>query len=383
MSGTIERYGKGWRYRAHVGLDPATGKRRWATKGAFPTEKAARTALHKVLCEADDGLVVPRSKLTVGGYLAEWMDGAEADLKPTTAASYRRAVGKLTSKLGHVKVQELTPLVIERTYRQLLADGLAPKTVRNTHTVLRRALADAERLGLVIRNAAASARPPSVPHHEQATWTAEELTVFLGSVVDHRLFASFVLSATTGLRRGELLGLRWRDLDLDAGGISVVHTITTVNGRAVDSSTKTNKSRRRIALDMATIEALHRHRRLQERERQNAGGAWKETGLVFTREDGTAVHPDRYTHWFADLVEKSGVPSIRLHDLRHTHATMALAAGVHPKIVSERLGHATVGITLDLYSHVSMSLDAAAAEQVASLIDVPRPSAEPAEAGKA
>ena len=371
MAGTVERYGRGWRYRADVGIDPGTGKRRWATKGGFASQKAARTALNKVLSAADEGMVVTRSSTLLGDYLDEWMDGAESSLKQTTAFGYRRAIDKLKATLGHVRLQDLTPLGIERAYRQLIASGLAAKTVRHSHTVLRRALADAERLGLVSRNAAAAAKAPAVVDKEQSTWTPAELSAFLSSVADHRLFAAFVLSATTGMRRGELLGLRWRDVDLDSGRVSSVRTITTVNCQPIETSTKTNKSRRRVALDGATVEVLRAHRERQAVERKAAGSAWQETGLVFTLEDGSAIHPDRFSRWFSRLVDVAGLPHIRLHDLRHTHATLALQAGVHPKVVSERLGHATVGITLDLYSHVSPAMDEDAAERIAGLLDVP------------
>jgi len=371
MAGTVERYGKGWRYRADIGIDPGTGKRRWATKGGFATQRSARTALNKVLSAADDGMVVTRSSMLLGNYLDEWMDGAESNLKQTTANGYRRAIDKLKATLGQVRLQDLTPLGIERAYRQLIVSGLAAKTVRHSHTVLRRALADAERLGLVSRNAAAAAKAPAVVDKEQSTWMPVELNTFLSSVADHRLFAAFVLSATTGMRRGELLGLRWREVDLDSGRVSIVRTITTVNGQPIETSTKTNKSRRRVALDTATVEVLRAHREREEVERKAAGSAWHETGLVFTLEDGSAIHPDRFSRWFSRLVELAGVPHIRLHDLRHTHATLALEAGVHPKVVSERLGHATVGITLDLYSHVSPAMDEDAAERIAGLLDVP------------
>jgi integrase len=206
---------------------------------------------------------------------------------------------------------------------------------------------------------------------EQSTWTPAELSAFLESVQDHRLFASFVLSATTGMRRGEVLGLRWKDVDLDAGRLSVVHTLTTVGGVPVEGGTKTNKSRRRVGLDAVTVDVLRSHRRRQREERLAAGPLWQDTGFVFTQEDGSAIHPDRYSRRFTALVRKAGVPVIRLHDVRHTNATIALEAGVHPKVVSERLGHATVGITLDLYSHVSPSIDQAAAETIAGMVTVP------------
>lgn len=371
MSGTVEQHGKSWRYRVEVSIDPGTGARKWATKGRFKTKRSAQKALNELLVEADQGLDVQRSNTLLGDYLDEWIEGVEGDLRPTTVHGYRQAVIRLKRKLAFVKLQDLTPLVVEKAYRSMITDGLAPKTVRNTHMVLRRALADAERLGLIVRNVAASARPPSPEHHEQETWTAKELNTFFSTVFDHRLFASFVLASTTGVRRGELLGLRWRDVDLETGRLAVVHTITTVNGKAVESTTKTKKSRRRVSLDSVTLDVLRAHRERQELERKAAGSAWHDTGLVFTREDGTAIHPDVYSNMFTRLVREAGVTPIRLHDLRHTHATLALEAGVHPKIVSERLGHATVGITLDLYSHVTPSMDGEAAEKVASLLQVP------------
>jgi len=376
MAGTVEQYGKGWRYRVAIGMNPETGARRWASKGGFPTKRAAREAMTAVLANADRGVVVERSPLTVGQYLDQWLEDVGGGLKPTTLGGYRQAVSRLKRMIGDVKLQELRPLTVERGYQQLLSSGLAAKTVRNTHTVLRRALADAERLDLVVRNAAAAARPPSVRRMEQETWTPEELSRFLASVAHHRLFAAFVLSATTGMRRGELMGLRWRDVDLDAGRLSIVSTITTVNGRAVESSTKTNKSRRRIALDAGTIEVLRAHQQRQSAERRHGGKLWTDSGLVFTREDGTALHPDRFSHLFVRLSRKAGLPAIRLHDLRHTYATLALEAGVHPKIVSERLGHATTGITLDLYSHVAPSMDQQAAETIAGLFSLPNQSSD-------
>ena len=157
MAGTVERYGKGFRYRVQLGADPGTGKRRWATKGGFATEKEATKAMHRVIVAADDGLVVKRSTLRLGQYLTEWLERVTPDLKATTAAGYGRAVTKLDDKLGQVRVQDLTPLQIEQVYVGLVKDGLAPKTVRNLHSVLRRALADAERLGLVMSSDQAKA----------------------------------------------------------------------------------------------------------------------------------------------------------------------------------------------------------------------------------
>ncbi|MEZ5230137.1 MAG: site-specific integrase [Acidimicrobiales bacterium] len=370
MRGTIERYGKGWRYRAEVGRDPATGRRKFVSKGGFATQGEARRALNKKLVEIDDGTHVERRRITVADYLDEWFEGAEHDLRPTSAAGYRRAIVKLKATLGHRQLQELTPAMVEASYRQHRKDGLAPKTILNTHSVLRKALNDAERLGLVQRNVARSAKRPKVLRAEQATWSADQLSEFLNSIRDDPYFGVYLTAATTGLRRGELLGLGWPAVDLDSGSLSVVRTRTMASSKEVEGETKTDRSRRRISLDPMTVEMLRRLHRDQLEQRKVAGPAWIETGLVFTDAIGRGVSPDAVSQHFAILVKRSSLPYVRLHDLRHTHATLALKAGVHPKVVSERLGHAGIGITLDLYSHVSPGMDRDAANAVAGQLSI-------------
>ncbi len=285
------------------------------------------------------------------------------------------AVDRITRQIGAVQLQSLTPLQVEGLYATLLersgAGGraLAPKTVRNCHIVLRRALADAERLGLVARNPAAAAKAVSAPRGEQRTWSSEEIQRFFDAVAGERLSMAFVLLATTGMRRGEVLGLRWEDVDLDGRALSIVQTLTTVSNRIHVGPPKTGKSRRRVTLDTVTFDALRAHRMRQLEERLASGDIWSNDGdLVFTDELGGPVHPDRFSKSFDRIVRDDELPRIRLHDLRHSYATLALKAGVHPKVVSERLGHSTIAITLDLYSHVAQGLDADAAELVASRI---------------
>ena len=377
MRGTVERYGSGWRYRVELARDPATGHRRFSTKGGFHTERDARRALNRVLVAIDDGVHPGRTRIVTADYLGEWVARAKVDLKPTTAAGYGHAVQTLAKAFGVVRLQDLTPLMIEDLYSQLLDRGFAPKTVRNIHMVLHRALADAERLGLIARNPARSARAPAVSRKEQGTWSPEQLSQFLGISAHDPLHGVFVLLATTGMRRGEVVGLRWVDVDLDRGVVSVVHTITTVHGRPVESTPKTAKSRRRVSLDATSVAVLRLHRAAQREQRLQLGPGWADHGLVFCQYDGSPLHPDYVTRRFRTLVEETGLPRIRLHDLRHTYATLALQAGVHPKVVSERLGHATVGITLDLYSHVAPSLDQQAAEVVAGLLHFEPPSSGP------
>lgn len=325
----------------------------------------------------------------LGAYLDEWLATVTPRLRETTASSYAVAVERVKGGLGAVRLRELTPLMIERFYGDLARTGgrggagLAPKTIRNTHVTLRKALSDAERLELIGRNPAARAHAPAAVRPETPTWTGEELGRFLSGVEDDPLYALWVLLATTGMRRGEALGLRWSDVDLDRGTISVSQTVTTVGHRVVVSPPKTDRSRRRLVLDDETVRVLAAHREAQGRDRALMGTTSPTTdrttpnttvsttshttGLVFAEPDGSPLHPDSVTRRFKTLVRQSGLPPLRgPHDLRHTWASLALAAGVHPKVVSDRLGHSTISITIDTYSHAIPSLDADAAAIVAS-----------------
>jgi integrase len=240
--------------------------------------------------------------------------------------------------------------------------------VRNIHAMLHRALRDAVRLGYLVRNVADAVTPPRAASPELQVWTPEQLRTFLTSARQDRLYALWLLVATTGMRRAELAGLRWVDVDLAAARLSPRRPRVVVNYVVHESEPKTRMGKRSLALDPATLAALQEHQAHQEQERAEVGAAWTDSGLVFTRPDGAPLHPDLITDWFRRLARAAGLPPIRLHDVRHSYATAALAAGVPAKVVSERLGHATVAITLDVYSHVIPGMDAQAANAVASLI---------------
>lgn len=201
------------------------------------------------------------------------------------------------------------------------------------------------------------------------TWTGHELGAFLDGVREHRLGPLFTILATTGLRRGEGLGLRWSDVDLGEGRLAVRQTLLAVNNHIEFGEPKTHRSRRTVDLDPSTVAVLKARRKAQLEERAEAGlGRPRADALIFTDERGDPLHPNLVSRTFRRLVREAGLPTIRLHDLRHSHATLALQAGVHVKIVSERLGHSSVTITLDTYSHAIPGLQRDAAEKVAALI---------------
>lgn len=367
MRGHVRRRGKTWTYVIDLAPDPATGRRRQRSKGGFATKAAAEEAMREALAR---GSRTTQDGQRLGDYLDEWLHAVEPRLRETTANGYRMAVERVKAGLGAVRLRDLSPLAIERFYADLLRNGgrrgqgLSAKSVRNTHVALRKALADAERLELIDRNPAARARPPSSDRVETPTWTAEQVATFLRSVSDDPLRALWVLLATTGLRRGEALGLRWTDVDLERGTLSVAQTLTAVRHQVVVSPPKSDRSRRRISLDPDTVRVLQEHRDAQQRDRQLLG--LNPATLVFTDAEGRPLHPDGVTRRFQTLVRRSDLPRLRgPHDLRHTWASLALAAGIHPKVVSDRLGHSTIAITIDTYSHAIPSLDADAASTVA------------------
>jgi integrase len=270
--------------------------------------------------------------------------------------------------LGGLPLQGLRPTHLNKLYGNLRAAGRAPKTIRNIHGVLSKALGDAERWGLVARNAARLADVPAVARPKLQVWSPEHTRAFLAAVANDRLFAAWLLAATTGMRRGELLGLRWEDIDLDSGVVRVAQARVRAGNQVVAGEPKTARGRRAIALDPTTVAALRQHRKRQTEERLAAGPHYAVSDLTLTMPGGTPIHPNRFSLWFRRHVREAGLPAIRLHDMRHSYATAGLAAGVPPKVMSERLGHATVAFTLNTYTSALPALDKSAADIVAGLI---------------
>ena len=342
------------------------------SKGGFATKGEAQKYLNDTLQAMQVGQLAEPSKLRTGEYLLHrWLPNRRASVRPSTYDSYRRSLDlHVVPAIGQIKLQNLRPDHLDKFYADLLEGGLAAKTVRNMHTMLHKALKDAMRKNLVVRNVADAADPPRVTHgdSELQTWTGAQLRTFLAAIADHRLFAAYLLGATTGMRRGEVLGLRWTNVDLRRRRIKVIETVLNVGYEITAGTPKTARGRRTVAIDAATADALRDHRARQALEKRVAGPAYTDLGLVFARPDGSYVHPDLYSQTFRRAVRRVGLPYIRLHDLRHTHATLGLEAGIPVKVISTRLGHATTAFTQDIYMHSVPSLEEGAAEQIADLI---------------
>ena len=348
------------------------GKRRQITRRGFASQQEARKARIAAMAEYHQGRRIDRSALAVGAFLTEqWLPG-RVKLRATTRARYTSIVQRhLVPKLGATRLQELTADRLTKWYRKLTRAGLAAKTVRNIHGVLHKALKDAVKRGLVAHNVAdiAGEELPDAEHREMRTWSQAELNTFLGHVQDDRLYAAWRLVAYTGMRRGELLGLRWDDVDLTAGAVRVNATLVMVNYTVQTSRPKTEKGQRTVALDAVTLAALKAWRKAQMEERLQIGSRYRDSGRVFTTAEGDAIHPQRFSDWFEQRARAADVPVIRLHDVRHTYASRGLEAGVPLLVMSRRLGHVSSAFTADVYGHVLPAQDKEAAEQIAALAD--------------
>ena len=369
-----------WYVVVEMDRDPGTGARRRKWHSGFSSRREAERGLTKILTSVDQGSYLSPTRVTVANYLTQtWLPAIESTVRPTTFSGYRAHINLyVVPQLGAQQLQRLTPDQLSRFYRDLHKGGgrdggpLSANTVRRVHATIHRALRDGVRWGHLQRNPAQMAvkpRQPNVGTSNATTWTAAEVKSFLSTVEGERLQALWRVAVTTGLRRGELLGLRWVDVDVTGRRLAIRQTVTSVGSQVIFGEPKTKRGKRSVALDSQTAKAISAWRRLQQAERESWGRAWQSSGLVFTREDGSLIHPDLLSKWFVRYSRGADLTPIRFHDLRHTHASLALQAGVPAKIVSERLGHATVAFTLDVYSHVIPGLQEEAAERIAALTD--------------
>ena len=367
----VKRYEDSYNIVIELGTDPATGKRRqqWVTvKG---TKREAEKRLAELLHQLDSGTFTKPRKVTLSDFLEQWLqDYCRATLAPHTAQTYEFFVRQhIAPAIGQIPLTQLKPEQIQRLYSEKLSTGrrdgmggLGGRSVRYIHTTLHKALKSAVKMGMIARNPADSVDIPTVKRHEMHTFNEDDLQRFLEAARKTGYYGLFYLALFTGMRRSELLALRWSDIDLLLGQASVTRTLHHLhNGQTIFRQPKTAKSRRMVALTPSTCLVLQEYRANQEQERLFTGKLLQEDNLVFCQADGGPLLPDSVTHAWRNLACRTGLLGVRLHDARHTHASLMLKQGVHPKIVQERLGHASIQITLDTYSHVAPGLQEAAA----------------------
>jgi integrase len=430
VKGSVYRRGSTWTYRFRAPEnDPSTGDYPWITKGGFDTRKEAWTACRDAMREADHGRVVGPSTRTVAQFFREWFTAIEPAIDATTWQNWKDyADTYVIPRIGAEYPQRLDGPQLLRLYRKLLAEGrvkrdrntdmyvywagraikgekptpcevseacettihaaraavrrfrsgvipkqippgLAPKTVRNIHAMIHRALVDAVAWKYINANPASTIRPPKLARARHKVWPPDQIRTFLKSVQQDRFAPLFLLELTTGIRRGQLCGLKWSDVDLERRQITVHDNRVVVAGHARDKAGgKTENADQTISIDRTTASGLETWRGIQDRERQFFGADYHAGDYVFTFADGRPPHPDTIRQRFDRLAAAAGLSRITFHDLRHTYATGALKAGVSPKVVSQRIGHANVGFFLQTYAHVLGNDDRDAAEQAAAFL---------------
>ena len=367
-----------WYVVVDLGRD-ANNKRRQKWHGGFRTRKEAEVARTKIVGDLHEGTYSEPTKLTLRDWCQDkWLPTVKTQVKPSTFESYRRnMMHHVLPTLGGRNLRDIGPGQFNALYAELLSTGrrngsggLSAKTVRYIHTIVHKCLSDAIDAGHLATNVAERAKPPrpraSKPN-EIHFWTPEQLRSFLASVAGHRLEAAWQLSAMTGMRRGEVLGLRWCDVDFDSGRLHVRQAVVSVAYEIIVSTPK-NHLARVIDLDPRTVEHLRLHRKRQLAERDLWGTNYEDNDLIICKENGTPLHPQTYSQAFERMIAKLDLPRIRLHDLRHTHATIALRAGIPTKVISERLGHENPAFTLKQYAHVIPGMQAEAASAIAALV---------------
>jgi integrase len=374
MAGQIINRGeRTWLVRVFLGRDPHTGRRRYHNHTVKGTKKDAQRYLNGVLREIDMGSFVEPSKMTLNGYLDHWLETATRPrVREQTFYSYESLLEKhVRPKLGDRRLSLLTPMEIQDLYTRILEAGLSARTVRYTHAVLSSALKQAVKWRMLSQNPASYVDLPRLKKTEMKAFSPEEAECFLKAASADRWGTLFEFALTTGMRPGEYLALQWKDVDLKAGTATVRRALVRrKNGSWMFEEPKTDRSRRTIPLPPSVVASLVQHKRQQAEKRLAKGPAYKNRDLVFATSTGQPLDQINLSRrHFKPTLKVAGLSTtFRIYDLRHSCATLLLAAGENPKVVSERLGHASVALTLDIYSHVLPSMQQQAAERLEAIL---------------
>jgi integrase len=362
------RDGKVIGYRGSYWVYTTKGPKRRYVSGK--RREDVRDKLTTALSDREDGFVFDAGAMRVGEYLDRWLKDVEGTVRESTYQRYEYAVGPhIKPALGRIKLKDLGPAQVRWFYRDRLDSGLAPASVHKLHVVVHKALKAAVADGLIPRNVADGLKLPKLSREEINSLSREEARRLLDAARGERLEALYVLALNTGMRQGELLALKWDDVDLEGGVLRVRRTLTRAGKVYATGEPKTRNSRRVIRLTGAAVEALRRHLSRQLEEMERVGSLYQPGGLVFATGAGTIINPSNLRNRsLKTLLKVAGLRPVRFHDLRHTCATLLLSQNVNPKIVSEMLGHASVSITLDVYSHLMPEMQEKAARALEEVL---------------
>lgn len=344
MRGYIKQRSKGsWSISIYLGKDPVTNKKKYKWYTVKGTKKEADKFLTEKLSEIEKGIFVDSKNMTLAEYLYYWYEQCcIKKLSVTTYESYKRNIDKyIIPQLGNIKLENLLPLQLQSFYSEL-SKNLSNTTILYIHRILHSALRQAMKWDLVVRNVADNVDTPKKEKYQAKILDSEQLTKLINIIKDTYIYIPVMIAIATGMRRGEVLGLTWENIDLDNSTLKVVQAVYPVKNGLVVLPPKTNTSIREISLPKTLVDILKEHKN------KNA----HISNFVCILQDGTLISPSSLNHKFKQILKDNDLPSIRFHDLRHSHASLLLSQGVQAKVISERLGHSNINITMDLYSHV-------------------------------
>lgn len=348
-----KRYKSSWTIVIDLGRDPATGKQKRVYRSVRCSKKQAEQEAVRLVAEIQSGMYSASEKTILKDYLARWLkDVCVPRLEAKTVESYRTCIDlHIAPRIGQLWLADLQPRHIQGLYADMATDGIGARTIELTHVTLHSALKQAVRWQLLSRNPAEGAVPPRPERREMKALDPERVAAIMNVARKTPIGILVYLALCTGMRKAELLGLKWTDIDWDNQTIQVQRNLVRVGGKTIVKDTKTRGSRRSIPVDKTVIDHLR------------ALKAKSKSEYVFTRTDSiNPMDPHTVTHQFSRIAALAGVPGLRFHDLRHTHATMLLSLGAHPKVIQERLGHSTIAVTMDIYSHVAPTMQREAAD---------------------
>ncbi len=373
MAGQIRRRGdRTWLVRVYLGRDPATGSRKWLSKTVHGTRKDAESLLRRLLTDKDLGNLSVPSSATLSEFVDRWLADVRLRVRPATARWYEKVLRtRVLPSLGHKRLREITPLDVQRLCDGLLKQGLSATVTRHAYTCLRMVLRQAVKWSILPRAPTDATRPPRLSHREVRVMTPEQARQFVVAAGEDRYWALWWLLLETGMRPSEALALRWEDVDLDRRVVYVRRSLVRTGPGYRFEEPKTQKAKRHIPISEGLARALRKQQDRVAELRRRAEDLWENLDLVFPSEAGTPLSLNNLAaRHFKRVLEQAGLPrDFRIYDLRHSSATLLLLADEHPKVVAERLGHATVNMTLNTYSHLLPSLQRRATEKLARMLE--------------
>lgn len=358
--------------------DIKTGKRKQKWYTVKGNKKEAEKFLTEKLRELDTGLLINTNKMKFSNYLDYWKDKTFENLEITTKEGYVQKIDKhIKPYLGNIYIEDLKPLHIQNFYEEKLKNGridkkggLSPRTVLALHRIIHSALQQAVKWQLIIRNVAEAVEPPKAKKYKAKYLTDKQTEELINKAKGTDIYIPIMIAIYTGARRGEVLGLNWNNVNLEKGIIKIVDNLCTTKSGLIIKEPKTGSGVRTIAISKTLVDILKRYKVKQIENKIKLGRVYQENNMVCCYEDGRLFNPKRFSAKFRELLERNSLPIVRFHDLRHSHASLLVKLGVKPKVISERLGHSNIAITMDLYSHLYEEADIEVANKFEKLINI-------------